>query len=148
MEFNFHCHVRKAIKNLKPAKITIEVTRPNQAVLRSEHLVYPTINWVAGSTKDDSVPVKIDIPDTWRGNQCQFAILVEGNDVLVCGYQDYLFQIVTNPLWDGQRGPYDISGHKPGGGTMGTGSLAIEAGKTVTFDAVWEVDPVPNTQNG
>jgi hypothetical protein len=137
MEFNFHCHVRKAIKNLKPAKITIEVTRPNHSVVRSEHLVGPTINWVSGSTKDDSVPINVDFPDTWLRRNCQFSIKAEDNDVLICGYQDASFEIVTNPLWDGLPGAYDISGHRPGGGTMGTGSLAIAAGQTVTFTATW-----------
>lgn len=139
MLFSFYCHVRKSktLKNIRPARITIDVALDGHEPLHVEQVVNPTINWVAGSTPEDSVPVSIDIPGTHRDHVCKFSIFVQDNDVLICGYQDVNFEIVSNPLWDGQRGMYDISGHVAGGGTMGTGSLSIDPGQTVTFDGIW-----------
>lgn len=147
MLFSFFCHVRKSksLRNLRPARITIDVALDGQEPLHLEQSVSPTINWVAGSTPEDSVPVTFDIPAAFRNHVCQFKIMVDDNDVLICGYQDVNFEIVSNPLWNGQRGTYDISGHVTGGGTMGTGSLAIDPGQTVTFDGIWHT---PHNQKG
>lgn len=139
MQFSFYCHARKSksIRNLKPAVMIIDISLAGQETLHFERIVEPTINWVTGSSPEDSQAVTIDIPDSYRDQVCQYSIKIQDNDVLICGYQDVDFEIVNNPLWNGQRGMYDISGHVPGGGTMGTGSLSIESGQTVTFDGIW-----------
>ena len=140
MELTFKCHARKTskISNLRPAEVTITVENPAfDHVSTYNKTVSPTINWVAGSTTDDSVDVVVDLPTKDFGTLLKFTIAVTNNDLLICGYEPGNFQIVSNPLWDGELGPYDITGHVGGGGTMGTGSLAILDGHTVTFDADW-----------
>jgi hypothetical protein len=143
MKLTFKCHARKTskISNLRPAEITITVENPTFAhVSTFNNIVPPTINWVAGSTTDDSVDVTIDLPGSYFGTLLKFTIAVANNDLLICGYGSGNFIIVSNPLWDGERGPYDITGHIGGGGSMGTGSLAILDGQTVTFDAEYGIN--------
>jgi hypothetical protein len=140
MKMTFKCHARKTskISNLRPAEVTITVENPTfEQVSTYNKTVSPTINWVAGSSTDDSVDVVIDLPGSYFGTLLKFTIAVVNNDLLICGYDPGGFQIVSNPLWDGERGPYDITGHTGGGGLMGNGSLAILDGQTVTFDADW-----------
>ena len=148
MEMTFKCHARKTskISNLRPAEVTITVENPTfEHVSTYNKTVSPTINWVAGSTTDDSVDVTIDLPAKYFSTLLKFTITVANNDLLICGYDPGNFQIVSNPLWNGELGPYDISGHTGGGGTMGTGSLAILDGQTVTFDVDWSFVPFEPT---
>ena len=150
MEITFKCHVRKTkqISNLRPASIliTVEATGIEQSqVLTFEQSAPPTINWVSSSTPDDSVDVTFDLPENYANENLKFTIAVNNNDLLICGYNPVNFEIQTNPLWDGERGPYDITGHTGGGGTMGTGSLPILDGQTVTFDANWSFVPFEPT---
>ena len=148
MEMTFKCHARKTskISNLRPAEVTITVENPTfEHVSTYNKTVSPTINWVAGSTTDDSVDIVIDLPGRYFGTLLKFTIAVANNDLLICGYDPGNFQIVSNPLWDGELGPYDITGHTGGGGLMGTGSLAILDGQTVTFDADWSFLPFEPT---
>jgi len=141
MEMTFKCHARKTSKilNLRPAEITITVENPTfEHVSTFNKTVPPTINWVAGSTADDSVDIVIDLPGSDFGTLLKFTIVVDNNDLLICGYDPGNFQIISNPLWNGELGPYDITGHSiSGGGLKGNGSLAILSGQTVTFDADW-----------
>jgi len=149
MNITFKCHARKTSKilNLQPAEITITVENPAFGQVSTYNkTVSPTINWVPGSTTDDSVDVSIDLPGSYFGTILKFTIAVANNDLLICGYSHHgSFQIISNPLWDGERGPYDITGHTGGGGTMGTGSLPILDGQTVTFDANWSFVPFEPT---
>lgn len=145
MEITFKCHVRKTkqITNLRPASILITVKAPEieqSQVLTFEQSVQPTINWVSSSTPDDSVDVTFDLPENYANENLKFTIAVNNNDLLICGYNPVNFEIQTNPLWDGELGPYDITGHSPTGGEMGNGSLIILAGQTVTFDAMYVID--------
>lgn len=142
MEITFKCHVRKTskISNLRPAEISITVETPDveqTQALTFQAVVQPTINWVAASTTDDSADVTFDLPENCIDTNLQFTIAVAHNDVLICGYNPVHFEIRSNPLWDGEEGPYDITGHRAGGGSMGNGSLIILAGQTVTFDAMY-----------
>lgn len=140
MDLHLNCHAKKAVfrKDSPPAVISITATCPdlNESVSQ-EFTVNPTINWVPGSTAEGSETVTIAMPNQWFGKTQQWSIAVADNDLLICGYSIPNWEIVTNPLWDGEPGPYDITGHRPGGGTMGNGSLGILAGQTVTFDAAW-----------
>ena len=148
MELTFKCHARKTskISNLRPAEITITVENPAfEHVSTYQKTVPPTLNWVSASTIEDSVDVVVDLPAKYFGTLLKFTITVANNDLLICGYDPGNFQIVSNPLWDGELGPYDITGHLSGGGTMGTGSLAILDGQTVTFDADWSFLPFEPT---
>jgi hypothetical protein len=148
MKMTFKCHARKTskISNLRPAEVTITVENPTfEQVSTYNKTVSPTINWVAGSSTDDSVDVVIDLPGSYFGTLLKFTIAVVNNDLLICGYDPGGFQIVSNPLWDGERGPYDITGHTGGGGLMGNGSLAILDGQTVTFDADLSSSPFDPT---
>jgi hypothetical protein len=142
MEITFKCHVRKTskISNIRPAEISITVETPD--VEQTQALVFqavvdPTINWVSASTTDDSADVTFNLPENCINTNLQFTIAVAHNDVLICGYDPVHFEIRSNPLWDGEEGPYDITGHRAGGGSMGNGSLMISAGQTVTFDAMY-----------
>jgi len=142
MEIAFKCHARKTskISNLRPAEISITVETPDverTQALTFQAVVQPTINWVSASTTDDSADVTFDLPENCINTKLQFTIAVAHNDVLICGYNPVHFEIRSNPLWDGEEGPYDITGHNAGGGSMGNGSLIILAGQTVTFDAMY-----------
>lgn len=131
---SFLCHARKNTNANDTALVNFEFLEPNTGqTMKHQAQVSPTINWVAASTADDSVTVTMDLPVTWLNTLLHCTINVENNDVLICGY-GRTTHIVSNPLWDGQLGPYDITGHVPNGGTQGTGSLQIYAGQTVTFD--------------
>ena len=81
-----------------------------------------------------------DLPENYANGNLKVSIAVNNNDLLICGYNPVNFEIQTNPLWDGELGPYDITGHSPTGGEMGNGSLIILAGQTVTFDAMYVID--------
>lgn len=145
MEITFKCHVRKTkkITNLRPASILITVETPEieqSQILTFEQSVQPTINWVSSSTPDDSVDVTFDLPENYTNKNLKFTIAVTNNDLLICGYDPVNFEIRSNPLWDGELGPYDITGHRTAGGEMGNGSLIILAGQTVTFDAKYAIE--------
>ena len=134
LSISFFCHARKNHSANQNAAVSFEFSNPQTGqTVRHQAEVSPTINWVASSTTDDSVTVAMDLPVTWLNTVLNCTITVENNDVLICGY-GRTTHIVSNPLWDGQLGPYDISGHDPNGGTLGNGSLQIYEGQTVTFD--------------
>lgn len=131
-----HCHARKTVGiECLTAKLAITITGFDGSTIEQAQRITPTIDWKPESTTEGSWPVMISIPQTWIGQLMHWHIKVSDNDVLICGYNDHRFNIVSSPLWDGLPGPYDISQHIPGGGSLGTGSLPIYAGQTVTFDS-------------
>ena len=134
---NLSCHVRTG----PAAAVIISVNQTDY-----NFNLAPTINWVPSSSSIGAHTLSLDVvltaplalvPDSTFTYYVDMKIQVQGNDVLICGYNmpRGIFDINSQPVWNvpGWQ-PYDISRHRGNNALyQGPGSLQILDGQTVEF---------------